>query len=663
MAVKIPNARHTTQIPIRIFMLKNHNNILLFLIIIFATLLRLYGINYEIPHPDDYSTILGALHFGIPHVGLSGYGIYSLYCWPAFTMVIIEMILFTIYFLFGWIFGVFSSMSDFRNLYLTDPSSFYLIGRLMSVAFGVGTVWILYHLGKMLYNEKVGLLAALFLSVSFIHSFHSQYVRPDIPATFFIMMTIFFCLRIRFEGDLKYYVYAGISSGLSIATKFTSGVVISLIILAQLMVESNNLFQERKIAKLYKYLPLISIISGSILILAFLVPLLLNNYRTIISILFPTIDPNPDNIGLLKSIITMMGVLGVASIIFGLFLSKSIIFRTLCINLLNDRKLIIAFALVIVCFLIFDPLFLLNLKTQIRIFVTDSNFLGKREYAQFIGVDGLGFIGNLLWYIRGPINWGAGLHIGIMAICGVILALKRRRKEDILFLIIPILYLIAICGGKWKWERYAITLMPFIAIYASSFYFTFVNGLLSKRMSEKTVNYALLFFALIIIINPTYNIVRYDYLLTQKDTRTICKEWVNENIPHNCKIGQDAYTGELSNSEYTITKVFSLSNKPFDFYIRDNYQYLIVSDTQYERYFAESEKYPENVTFYRKLFSEGHLIKEITPRGDLWPKPSERFKKYHIHISPTIRIYKIDNVFNKKLTDEHISQTVRKKDT
>lgn len=173
-------------------MIKSTNSILLLLIIIFASLLRLYGINYEIPHPDDYSTILGALHFGIPHVDLTGYGIYSLYCWPAFTMVIIEMVLFTFYFFSGWIFGVFSSMSDFSNLYFTDPSSFYLIGRLMSVAFGIGTVWILYQLGKMLYNKKVGLLAALFLSVSFIHSFHSQYVRPDIPATFFIMMTIFF---------------------------------------------------------------------------------------------------------------------------------------------------------------------------------------------------------------------------------------------------------------------------------------------------------------------------------------------------------------------------------------------------------------------------------------------------------------------------------------
>ena len=68
----------------------------------------------------------------------------------------------------------------------------------------------------------------------------------------------------------------------------------------------------------------------------------------------------------------------------------------------------------------------------------------------------------------------------------------------------------------------------------------------------------------------------------------------------------------------------------------------MVSDTQYVRYFAEPEKHPHQVDFYKTLFAKGDLIKTFQPRK-LWPYPDNRFTKYHIHISPTIKVYQINN--------------------
>lgn len=265
----------------------------------------------------------------------------------------------------------------------------------------------------------------------------------------------------------------------------------------------------------------------------------------------------------------------------------------------------------------------------------------------FVGVDSLGFWGNIWWYLKGPINWGMGLHFEIMALFGLLFTLYRFKKIYIPVFVFIITYFLVIGGGNFRWERYAILLMPFVAMYSASFLYSFVESLSPISFLANYKNAIIIFFAIIIIISPIYNILRYDYLLTQKDTRVLAKEWVEENIPIGSKIGQDAYTGDLSSDLFKITKKYSLGSEAFSHYTENGYQYLLVSDTQYLRYFAESDKYPQFINFYKTLFKNGKLIKDFRPRNDLWPYPDERFKKYHIHISPRIKIYDIKNVFDR----------------
>jgi hypothetical protein len=259
-------------------------------------------------------------------------------------------------------------------------------------------------------------------------------------------------------------------------------------------------------------------------------------------------------------------------------------------------------------------------------------------------VDAGGFLENLWWYTAGALNWGAGLPILIMAILGLIWSLTAKNKKNSLFLLFPIIYLITICSGKFRWDRYAVALMPFIAVYSAIFLHNLWELIFTEKRKLKGKTLILLMAVGIIIGKPLYNIIRYDYLLTQKDTRILTKEWMESNIPQGSKIGQDAYTGELSEAIFSITRQFSLSVYPLKYYIENDYQYLLVSDTQYNRYLAEPEKYPENVGFYKTLFSECALVQEFIPDDSLWPYPENRFSKYHIHISPTIKIYRINKI-------------------
>ena len=78
---------------------------------------------------------------------------------------------FGIFFILGRLFGFFSGLNDFRRLYFTNKTSFYLIGRITTVAFGIGIVWLTYKIGTKVFSKKIGIFSALFISILYPNVF------------------------------------------------------------------------------------------------------------------------------------------------------------------------------------------------------------------------------------------------------------------------------------------------------------------------------------------------------------------------------------------------------------------------------------------------------------------------------------------------------------
>jgi len=443
------------------------------------------------------------------------------------------------------------------------------------------------------------------------------------------------------KKELKYYLYAGIVTGLAMATKFTSGILILVILVAHLMAEMDLLSSKKERVVGTSFMLLLPIMIGTLLIVGSILTSIMDVPSLIARPFFPEGRIDKPTMAFLNLLRNIGLILGILLILAGLLQRVSLTFRYFSLNMVWNKNLLLALFVTILSFILLDPLFFLDFKEQMKVFIYTPMFFGQNE--AFAGSGGLGVIGNFLWYVKGSLSWGAGLHIEIMAVMGLFITLYRRKREDIIIIIFPIVYFVVICFGHLKWERYAIHLMPFQAIYAACFLDTLMGKIGHKRLSLKSENAILVLISIAVIIVPVYNILRYDYLLTQKDTRVMSKEWVEKNIPSGSKIGQDEYTGDIPDKLFRITKKYSLGDESFEYYVRNGFQYLIVSDTQYERFFAEPEKFPQIVLFYKTLFQKGELVMEFIPRNDLWPKPENRFKKYHIHISPTIKIYKIAN--------------------
>ena len=99
---------------------------------------------------------------------------------------------------------------------------FLTMCRILTVTFGVATIYIVYLLGKKIKNEETGLIASLFLTFMYLHIQESRYLRYTVVMVFCIALTFLFILNMLFRGQLKYYILSGFFIGLGGAIKYMS---------------------------------------------------------------------------------------------------------------------------------------------------------------------------------------------------------------------------------------------------------------------------------------------------------------------------------------------------------------------------------------------------------------------------------------------------------
>ena len=95
------------------------------------------------------------------------------------------------------------------------------IGRRISGLFDLGSILILFLIGKKLYGRKVGLLAAALLSFSVLNIQLSHFFAVDTFANLFILATIYFLLRSHQSGRWFDYAATGLMFGLGLASKIS----------------------------------------------------------------------------------------------------------------------------------------------------------------------------------------------------------------------------------------------------------------------------------------------------------------------------------------------------------------------------------------------------------------------------------------------------------
>lgn len=176
-------------------------------ILALAFLLRLIGINWDQGyhlHPDERMLMIVADHmhfFSNLNPNFFNYGSLPLYILKG-TGQILDFILSTQYSHYG------------QMLFL---------GRFLSMAVDVGTVFLIYKVAELLFKKKeVAMAGAFFYSIAFFPIQNAHFFIVDTFLTFFLTALMYLLLRYATHPTTKKLVFISIAFAAAITTKFTA---------------------------------------------------------------------------------------------------------------------------------------------------------------------------------------------------------------------------------------------------------------------------------------------------------------------------------------------------------------------------------------------------------------------------------------------------------
>ncbi len=581
--------------------------------------LRMWGAQFGLPHlyhPDEHLFVEPAVRV-ITEGDLNPHW----FGHPGSTLMYLLAMIYGVIFLGGKLIGIFPNVEVFTALLKSNPTVFYLAGRTVTALAGTASVVLVYHITLRIFDRRTGLVAALFLAVSALHSTHSQLIRTDILATFFILSAFLYCLRILQKEEGRAYILAGLLIGGAVATKYTAVLAIIPLIAAHLLREGWILFRRNEKTPVWLRVAAAAISAGA-LIAAMLIllrgPQVSRFFTGILS---------PD--GALDGLNTQRlgSVLRLSALVFG-FLMVLIVtcafvrpLRAVVVNLVTAKYFVVGLVCVLAGFALCAPYFFLDMKTALRDVVVESR-------STHLGAVGQGMTRNALWYVTFVLRRGLSIQIELLAGVGFLLLLFWRKKAHILLLSFPVIFFLFISRGNLRWDRWIIPILPFVAILAAAALSTLTGWICRYKSVRLRTDVVTGILALLLSLGPIWTIAKHDYYFSQTDTRTLCKEWFEATVPGGVKIAQDWYTGSISEDVYQITKAFTISDRPVAYYKAAGVEYILVSSWLYNRYRREKETYPDNHAFYETLAREEELAMEFLQDPVYRP-------------GPTIRVYRI----------------------
>lgn len=216
-----------------------------------------------------------------------------------------------------------------------------------------------------------------------------------------------------------------------------------------------------------------------------------------------------------------------------------------------------------------------------------------------------------LFYIR-TLEWAGGALLVIAMGVGLLWALRQRTYSDLLLVSFIIPYFVLGSASSVYFARYALPIMPGLSLLAARL----VEAVPQLRRRPVWLVPVLAVF----LLQPGLRIVRYDYLLLQTDTRTLAKEWIEENVPPNAKIAMEWHGPHLSDRSATVVDFYGLSEDSLPNYRQAGYEYLVVSSFIRDFHLAAPAEDRRKREFYASLAQQAEVVAQFKPySGTLKP--------------------------------------------
>jgi hypothetical protein len=128
------------------------------------------------------------------------------------------------YFQVGRYLGWFRGELHFSQV-VGDSSTIFMIARTISCLAGVASVSVLHGIARRLFGEETAVLAAGFLGLAFLHARDSHFGVTDVTATFLILASFRYLVRLESSGSRSDRLKAAVAAGLATSTKYNAAMI------------------------------------------------------------------------------------------------------------------------------------------------------------------------------------------------------------------------------------------------------------------------------------------------------------------------------------------------------------------------------------------------------------------------------------------------------
>ena len=511
-----------------------------------------------------------------------------------------------------------------------QAADYYLVTRLFSTLCSLATLPLLDLLGRRLAGPLAGLSAALLFAVSAPMIEVSHYASIEPLATLLVGLSALGMLR-WLEGDRRGRVLAAVATGLAIATKYNTAVLMVPLTITVLAVTGvPALAYERWRQRLYAA----ALLAGTGLIT--LAWTLRDTLLRIIATWTTAGVVRPIYAQLFDHILAgAAAALAAGWLLFVLAaLSRQPESATprrqaqALIRLLTGEALWVPWLLAITAFLVVSPFAVLDFPAfaQGASFDLVQQSEGKasgfspdsRAYAaataDAISSDYLFYVNTLSFY------WGLPA-LGLMLIGGR--HLWRASRLSLLPVgLAPVLLLVLSTLGHNDGVRYLFPIWGQVALLAGTGFATCI-GLLQSRLSGLRLSIiasAALAVVLCIPLKSSVELLQYRFL--RPDTRLAAYDWIAQNIPPGARIlrESEATTAVDTPELERITDHFHVTVAPFPFeqmtlaqWKAQGIDFMVLTDSRRQFYADHSGRFADVLSEYRRLESDGRLLRAVKP--------------------------------------------------
>jgi hypothetical protein len=231
----------------------------------------------------------------------------------------------------------------------------------------------------------------------------------------------------------------------------------------------------------------------------------------------------------------------------------------------------------------------------------------------------------------------AGVVVGVF---GLVALLAREWRKGLLLVAFPVIYYVMVSRFIVRFERNLVPILPFLALAGGWLLDVGAEWLSQRFRKGRLLSHGLVASATILLIAlPLAAGVSFDRILSQADYREKAGQWVMDNIPKGSKIAIEHYSIPFDYDQYHVEDVVRITDHDLDWYRKEGYNALIISDGVWDVLRSQPQSYADTVAAYDELVTNSALLAEFVPEPPgivVAGYPTVRV--YHF---PPVRIYSV----------------------